>query len=200
MQKVFETSKPGPNKNLNNAFFILDCGSYKNTKSWVAKLLLLFQLHVQGRDKEKELVFLLHVEVTPSCNNVYRALECKRLWWSTDEDIDNFLVQKYRSSGAQDQKTGERVGVEAFCSSNSKAHVVRENLEAAPFLHTYNGFSDASTLTTFIERTANVRTRNESVINVSRENSKTNGSIRDNMSWYAGYLIAQEKAVSRLWK
>lgn len=80
---------------------LLDAGSSKNVKLWVAKLMLLFQVTVRDCEKEKEYAFSQYTDVTPQREDFNRALEGVSLRRSTDDDTDYASARRDRSSALQ---------------------------------------------------------------------------------------------------
>lgn len=132
LQNVFTTSEFGSSRNLRNSCVLFEGGKNKNTKPRGAKALLPFRMHVRYFDKKKELAFVRYMDVSPSRDDVGRALRFERLRWSTDEDIDYTLAQRDRSTKAKELKTVEQFGADPFRSIKSTIHVMRENFDVVP--------------------------------------------------------------------
>lgn len=83
------------------SFVLTIVGSHKTAKLWVARVMLLLQIHAKRCEKESQCAFALYIDVTSLRESVDRALNSVSLRWGTDSKIDHTLAQKKQSSGVQ---------------------------------------------------------------------------------------------------
>lgn len=105
LQWVLAASKYYSSKNLRNRFVLLDSGSDRNAKLWVASVMLLFRMHVEDCEEEKVSTFMQYIYVSPLLDNMDRALRCAYLPWATDGGIYCSLAQSDPSPEVQKLKT-----------------------------------------------------------------------------------------------
>lgn len=72
---VLGPSKLGSSKNLKINSDLFEGKSYKNTKLWVAKVILFFQTHVYCWEEQKKFALVQYMHVTTLLEIVNRALE-----------------------------------------------------------------------------------------------------------------------------
>lgn len=200
LQWVFKTRGIAQSRNLNNCFVLLEDESNKNSRLWVAKIMLLFQVLVNDCKKQNKLAFAPSIYVTTSLDDVKRALECVTLIWSTDKNIAYILAHRDRVVRRQKLKASERLATESSCYIKSTYMWCVKILLLLLILRTCQGISDASTLRDFPKHTLNIRSKKENCANIERKNSSVTGLTTQKLSCCAVYSKTLKKQTNKEWK
>lgn len=134
VQGVFGRSKFGPIRNFKNRLVLLDSGNQKNTKLWVAKVLLLFRMQVKQWEDEKNLLFPIH-EYQPTTIKRGWGIEmwksAVKYWRRRRSYVRKNIV---RFLWAATERDGVVLRIEPFRSIRGVMHVMREKFGVAPFI------------------------------------------------------------------
>lgn len=85
VQHVFVCGKFGSDKAMKYSFLIIGWEKEKESVLWIAKILLLFVLKMQGNLAAKESAFLRYMQCTKSLDDIDRELGCLCIGWKTTE-------------------------------------------------------------------------------------------------------------------
>lgn len=86
---IFTTPEFGSNKNIKTSSVLIKSESDTVIVVWMAKLLLMYQLHFHGDSTSKEYLFLLYMEATLSIDNNDEILGCVCQRRATEDNVDH---------------------------------------------------------------------------------------------------------------